>query len=117
RLLRIFSLFPNISFVIKPPPFSSSRDLRRWFSIIGRPTNCRLIEGVPLQYLLSEMGGFIFDFPSTTFLETLLTEKPIFISVDPYLTHLEPQTEEIASKRAIICHGLEDFRTAFQKYL
>jgi hypothetical protein len=40
--------------------------------------NCRVAEG-PLRFFLPDAAGFILDFPSTTFLEALLTEKPIFI--------------------------------------
>lgn len=78
--------------------------------------NCRVAEG-PLRFFLPDAAGFILDFPSTTFLEALLTEKPIFICLDPRLTHLDPGAETLIARRAVVCHGIEELAVQLKRYL
>lgn len=116
QLISILAGFPEIRVTVKLPPSERDRSLVHWLSQ-QRFRNCRVVEGAPLSSLLPKAGGFILDFPSTTLLEALVTERPIFICLDPYLTELNPEAEEVLARRAVICRGLEGFRAAFSRHL
>ena len=69
-----------------------------------------------MRFFLPEAAGFIFDFPSTTFLEALSTDKPIFICLNPRLTHLDPGVESIIARRVVLCRGIHDLEDQLRRY-
>jgi hypothetical protein len=117
RVLSVLSSFPQTRFVVKPPPSEPDHSLSLWLAWKrSAMPNCRVAEG-PLRFFLPDAAGFILDFPSTTFLEALLTEKPIFICLDPRLTHLDPGAETLIARRAVVCHGIEELAVQLKGYL
>ncbi len=70
--------------------------------------NIKLIESIPLEYVLHCADMYILDFPSTVHLECLVTGKPVFIYLDNFMTRMNPESRELLDKRAFCCLSLED---------
>lgn len=117
KLITALSRFPNIELVVKQPTGPGSQAMKGWVALSKTRGACRVVDNVPLTRLIPEAEGFITDFPSTTLLEMLMTDKPVFLLIDPYLTRLEPAAEAVLRKRASISGSVRELESAFERHL
>ena len=118
RMLRILSEFHSLSFRIKLPPNDDMPHLTGWLAAQTPPLrNCKLLLGAQMQDTLHQAAGFIFNFASTSLLEALLTDKPIFIVEDPLQIHFDPEARSLLARRAVLCRDPDEFASLFRRHL
>lgn len=116
RLVEEFSKHPAVQFVVKLPsrsahPRSPINEFIRQSDI----TNCLVVENMSFGALLNLADAFVIDSASTTLLEMMLTDTPIYIFNDWF--HWEPEALEALKQRAFLANNLETFCAALSNDL
>lgn len=92
HILNALKAFEEIKFIIKT--VSGKRILYEKFS-----SKNIIIEEKPLVDMLDQADAFILDYPSTTLLECLMTNKPIALLYNPEGVEFETGAEQLLKKR------------------
>lgn len=77
----------------------------------------KIIESIPLEYVLARADIYVLDFPSTVHLECLVTGKPVFLYLDNFMTRMDPEYRELLEKRVFCCQSLEDLEKELSEAL
>ena len=109
QVVELCSRFPGIELILKLYPRDwLSSPLEQWVKKQGF-RNCRIIRETPFSGVLPQTDLFILDYPTTTLLEALVTEKPVIVLADRSYYRLRPFAVQSLRKRAILSETPEQF--------
>lgn len=114
RIIEVFTEFPETQFIIKLP-FSLIHPCSPIAQTIleQEATNCLVITE-PLTSVLCLADMFVFDYSSTSFLEALTTDKPVFFCGHEYPLGWDPEKwppyiEHMWNERVVYSGDLDEF--------